>query len=142
MAYAQNTSVPVERSQGEIRNLLEKYGATGFAFAEQGTRAIVMFEMQERRIKMVLALPQAPEKQTSGKLYERYRQECRSRWRSLVLVIKAKLESVATGINTFEEAFLAHVVLANGQTAGEVMIPQIARVYKNNIMPPLLPGAM
>ena len=47
-------------------------------------------------------------------------EEVRRRWRALLLVIKAKLESVESGIETFEEAFASQIVLANGQTVGAV----------------------
>ena len=42
--------------------------------------------------------------------------ETRRRWRCLLITIKAKLECIETGIETFEEAFLAHIVTETGQT--------------------------
>ena len=33
---------------------------------------------------------------------------------------------------------MAHVVLPNGQTVGEVMVPQIAAAYETGTMPKLL----
>jgi response regulator RpfG family c-di-GMP phosphodiesterase len=44
--------------------------------------------------------------------------ETRRRWRCLAMVIKAKLEVVASGISSFEEEFLAHVMLYDGRTVG------------------------
>jgi hypothetical protein len=41
------------------------------------------------------------------------------------MVIKAKLEAVASGITTFDEEFLAHVVLETGETVAEQMIPKL-----------------
>jgi len=55
------------------------------------------------------------------------------------LVIKAKLEAVEARITVFEDEFLAHIVLANGETAGEYMIPQIEAAYQSGRTPPLLP---
>jgi hypothetical protein len=67
-------------------------------------------------------------------------QATRSAWRALLLVIKAKLEAVETGITTFEDEFLAHLVLPNGQTVGEWAIPMIAEAYENGLrLPPMLP---
>jgi hypothetical protein len=63
----------------------------------------------------------------------------RQRWRALALVIKAKLEAVEAGITIFEEEFLAHIVLPDGRTAGEYMVPQIEESYRTKQMPPLLP---
>ena len=138
MSYAENTSVPIDRSQGEIRRILERYQATGFAFGEQGPLCVVMFEMSKRRIKFILPMPQKPSSNATTASVKTYEQLCRSKWRCLVLVIKAKLEAVESGITTLEEEFLAHIVLPNGRTAGEMMIPQIAQSYQDKKMPPLL----
>jgi hypothetical protein len=54
------------------------------------------------------------------------------------LVIKAKLEGVASGIETFDQAFMAHILLPNGETTGEQLIPQIQIAYKTGAMPTLL----
>ena len=51
----------------------------------------------------------------------------RQRWRALALCIKAKLEAVECGITSFEEEFLAHVVMPNGQTFGKLALAQIER---------------
>lgn len=141
MSYAEGTSVPVDRSQGEIRKILGKYGATGFAFGENGPRAMVAFEMSGRRIRFDLPLPQHQVTRDKKGYFMSEKQvdaETRRRWRCLVLAIKSKLECVESGISTFEEEFLAYVVLPNGRTMGQVAIPQIARSYENNEMPPLL----
>lgn len=134
MTYASDTKVPVSRSQVEVQTVLKKYGATGFAYGEQGPLNLVMFEMQGRRIKFILPMPIQREC-PSQKFFE---QKCRSQWRALVLAIKAKLQSVESGITTLEQEFMAHIVLPSGQTVGEVMIPQIELSYQNKKMPPLL----
>jgi hypothetical protein len=64
----------------------------------------------------------------------------RQRWRALALAIKAKLEAVESGIATFEEEFMAYIVLPDGQTVGEFLSPQIEAAYSSGRMPPLLPG--
>ena len=138
MSYAVNTSVPVDRSQGEIRRILSKYGATGFAFGEQTTTAVVMFVMENRQVKFILAMQKTPDRNATGVEKKRYDQQSRSKWRCLVLAIKAKLECVESGIATFEEEFLSYVVLANGKRVGDVMIPQIETSYKTGKMPTLL----
>ncbi len=62
-------------------------------------------------------------------------QERRRRWRALLLTIKAKLVSVENGIEKFEEAFLAHIVIAGGQTVGQKALPELAQIYKSGSMP-------
>ena len=55
--------------------------------------------------------------------------------------MKAKLEAVEVGIATFDEEFLAHIVLPNGQQVGEWMVPQIEHAYLEGKMPTALLGA-
>ncbi len=138
MGYAEKSSVPVDRSQVEIKKILGKYKASGFAYAEQGNRAVVMFEMAGRRIKFILPMPHAPSAGATSASVRTYEQLCRSRWRCLVLAIKAKLECVESGITTLEQEFMAHIVLPSGETVGQVMLPQIAQSYQSGRMPPLL----
>ena len=59
----------------------------------------------------------------------------------MLLVIKAKLEAVTTGISTLKAEFLANIVLPDNTTAGEWMLPQIDQAYRSGAMPPLLPAA-
>ena len=51
---------------------------------------------------------------------------------------KAKLEAVESGIATFEEEFMAHIVMPNGKTVGEMALPLIESAYKTNKHVPLL----
>jgi hypothetical protein len=61
--------------------------------------------------------------------------EERRRWRAMLLVIKAKLEIVATGSSSFEREFLADILLPDGSTVGDVAVKQIADSYKTGGMP-------
>ena len=63
-------------------------------------------------------------------------QEERTRWRALLLVIKAKLEAVESHIATFEDEFLAHTLLPNQQTVAQYIGPQVAQMYETGRMPP------
>lgn len=147
MAYAEKTTVTPSKTQAEIQDLLEKYRCQNYAFARQDNRVVVLFEMAERRVRFSLPLPGRNEFKTTetGKartataIDTAYDQEVRRRWRALLLTIKAKLESVQSGIETFEEAFMAQLVLPGGQTMAEWAVPQIAQVYQQGgQMPPLL----
>lgn len=138
MSYAKDTKVPVGRSQDEIQKILARYKATSFVYGTSPGKAVVMFEMQGRRIKFVLPMPQEPSSNATGASIRTYEQLCRVAWRCLVLAIKAKLECVESGITTMEQEFLAHIMLPNGRTVGDVMVPQIAMAYDKKQMPPLL----
>jgi hypothetical protein len=149
--FASETIVSPERTLAEIQTLIKKYGCDSFGFMQQPTQVGIAFEMRNRRVRFTLPLPNptdeaflyTPEKhikRTTTAAREAYEQGIRSRWRALLLTIKAKLESVESGIETFEEAFMAQIVLPSGQTMSEWAIPQIAAAYQNKDMPPLLPG--
>ena len=65
----------------------------------------------------------------------------RSAWRALALTVKAKITSVDSGIETFEEAFLAQVVVRDAgkmRRFGEVAARAIAESYSGKNLPPLL----
>lgn len=127
--YAAQTKVPVAQTQNDIEDLLVRYGASQFARGWDGdTRAMVTFRMADRNVRMILPLPQGDP------------QAVKAKWRALLLVIKAKLEAVESGILTLEEAWLPHIVLPNGRTMSEEYAPQLARVYATGEMPALLPG--
>ncbi len=147
--YAANTDVTPDRSRAEIERTLQRYGATGFLYGWKNNQAMLGFEMDRRQLRFVMALPdlQAAEFQTtptgrqrtSNAAQEAWEQASRQRWRALALVIKAKLEAVESGIATFEEEFLAHIVLPSGQTVGQWMLPQVEQAYLTGQMPALLP---
>ena len=134
--YAVDTKVPVNQTRSEIETALARFGARSFAFASQPTGATVLFEFEDRRVRFDLPLPEI----SSGPNQRVVEKAHREKWRALFLSIKAKLVSVDTGIETFEEAFLAHVVLADGSTVGQATRPAIEQQYKTGRMTPLLGG--
>lgn len=147
--YGQDTEVPVDRSIAEIRSTIQRYGATSFMHAEQGDRAAIMFELEGRRIRMILLLPDRTDPQfrltPTGKtrkpdqVHAEWSKATRQLWRAMALVVKAKLEAVESGITTLEEEFLAHIVLPSGDTVHQWLAPQIDEAYRTGTMPPLLP---
>lgn len=148
--FAENTSVSVEKSRSEIESLIVRYGATSTAFMNMPGRAMIAFEANNRKVVFELPLPNIEEKafardgrgslRTQQKRYEAWEQACRQRWRALALVIKAKLEAVASGITTFEDEFLSHIMMPDGMTVGKHIKPNIAAWYAGGQMVPLLPA--
>jgi hypothetical protein len=146
--YAEGTSVPVSRSQEELRSLVLRVEARRVAIIEDPDSAAFAFEASGRTIRFRIALPQdAPptgggRRRSGTAAQEAIRAEHRRRWRALVLVVKAKLEAVASGVETFEEAFLAQIVLpGTGRTIAEQLIPQLAAAYESGEPVALLPAA-
>lgn len=147
--YAENTSVSVARSKAEIEDIIIRYGATGFASGWKNESATIGFQMNSRAIRFILPLPNREEfkmqtkwgkarKVSDDEANKSWEQACRQKWRALALCIKAKLEAVESGITTFEHEFLAHIVSKNGQSIGDILIPQLSDVVRKGPMPLLL----
>lgn len=129
--FAEATKVPVAQSRAEIERLLDRHRAKqyGTAVDYELREARVQFRLHERIVRFVISLPDP------GKLRgDRLDQAERQRWRALLLVIKAKLEAVENSIATFEEEFLAHIVLPNDRTVADYVIPQVTAMYQTGRM--------
>lgn len=139
MAYAEGTDVAVERSQQEIARIVRNYGADGFVSGWQGDRVMVEFMAHERRVRFVVTTPGNLEdfrltpgnkRRPDSAARTAMEQEHRRRWRSLALVIKAKLEAVESGIVSFETEFLPNIVMHDGRTVAEHVTPVVAEAYR------------
>jgi hypothetical protein len=150
--FAAETTVSPERSRAEIEEVLRRYGADQFMSGWSDNRATIAFRAQGRFVRFLLTLPLRTEKRfheaerrgrtvkvTPDQATRAWEQEIRQRWRALCLVIKAKLEAVESGIEVFDEAFMAQIILPGGQTMAEAMLGQIAEAYKTGEPPKLLP---
>lgn len=123
--FAQYTKVPVSQTKTEIERILERYKADQFGTATDAEtqRAMIQFRFAQKIIRFEVTLANLNE------------QQVRQRWRALALAIKSKLEAVESNIETFEEAFLAHVVMPDGRTFGKFAIPVIEQAILENKMP-------
>lgn len=146
MRFAQHSSVSPERSRAEIEQLLKRYGATTFGYATSEKEAMVQFRHKDRVVRFQIPMPTdkdvavtASGRYRNDSKYEIFREQAiRQRWRALMLVIKAKLEAVETGITTFEQEFLAHIVMPDGKTVGAHILPAVAAAYDSGKMPKAL----
>lgn len=149
--YAKDTNVSPDKSMADIRTVLRRYGATKVMTLEENTHIGIAFEAQRRRVRFLVPLPSRDETRVVQRnQYEssrvakpitetQYEQAVRQRWRALYVAILGKLESIESGIETFEQAFQSQIVLPTGETVGEWIAPQIAVAYDSGVMPPLLP---
>ena len=144
--YAANTSVSSELSRNQIERTLIRYGANQFAYATSADKAMIAFTMSGKQVRFILPLPSKDDyKYTPTKKLrvptsqqEAWEQACRQRWRALDLVVKAKLEAVESGISIFEEEFLANIVLPNGQTVKDVVLPAVEQAYLDRCVSPIM----
>lgn len=123
MAYAQKTTVSPEKTRLEIERTVTRYGATHFLIAQEPERATVMFRYDRWQVRFLLPLPQQDFSSRA-----KHDQTIRSRWRALLLIIKAKLEASQTEISSFEVEFMPHIVMHGGRTIGEQLLPELDQV--------------
>lgn len=154
--YAERTEVPVDRSRNEIERLLARYGADQFMYGADRVRAMIGFRANGKHVRFLLPLPDIREdkfhrtptgrqRRNPESVTQEYESEVRRRWRALALSIKGKLEAVETGIAIFDSEFMAHIVMPDGKTVGEHVLPSIEAAYSTGKMPrallPQLEGA-
>jgi hypothetical protein len=153
VAYAEGTSVSVAKSRMELDQLLQKSGAAQRGFADDDSRglAVIWFTLKERQYRLEVPLPKMTDDAVKyvwrrGSKYLRgadqaraaHEQLCRTRWRAIVLLIKAKLEAIEIGLSTPEREFLADLLLPDGRRLHQALTPQIAETYATGAPPPLL----
>lgn len=125
MAYGVYTKVPLDRTISEIIATLKKAGAERIAQAEEPERLTFQCFLSDRLLRFRITLVEHP-------------QQRRQRGRALLLVIKAKLESIESGVETFEEAFLANTVMPDGQTVADKALPWVEEAYLTGKTPQLM----
>lgn len=146
--FAADTEVPIDRSQAQIKSLLIAYGAVETGIYESGARHVVAWGMQGMRLRMGFAVPALEAFAVDGRKHARsvperqvaLDKELRRLWRALLLVLKAKLEATRSGIVSFEDEFMPHIILPGGSTMGEQLRPQLAQIAASGKLPPLLEG--
>ena len=115
--FAARTKVPIENTRMELERLVRRYGATGFVSGWQGSQARVEFICANRHIRLSVLVPDS----------ERAGQQ---KWRTLLLLVKAKLAGVDAKIVTFEQAFVGDIVMPDGRTVWEAAREPIKLAYE------------
>ena len=145
--YAFDTRVPISRSKSDIDQLLTRYDCDAIAmFWDQAAlRLAVQFRYDGRVIRFDRHVPGPDDDEVrftptgmerSDEAQRRAMEQIqRSIWRGLVLCIKAKFESIRSGIESADEAFLAQTVLADGSTVSQRALPAVAENYRTGQMP-------
>ncbi|HEV2036914.1 MAG TPA: hypothetical protein VGU71_22410 [Candidatus Dormibacteraeota bacterium] len=142
--YAEDTEVPVASSQADLQRLVIRAGADQCAVAwDQTQGAAVRFRLAGRYAQLHVPPP------TGKKLAElRLRrprtddreiadQEERRCWRALLLLVKAKLEAIESGITTAEREFMPDLLLADGRRLEQWAAPELAAMYETGSLPAL-----
>lgn len=152
--YAEGTDVSLDQSLVEIQNIVKKYGGVDymsghaegrgsfFSWRQPDVNRVVRFNIfwPEPTATAVATTPAGVER-SKDDLPGAQEAEFRRRARALVIRVKALLETVYQGGETFEEVFLAKILLPDGSTVAEQVSPRIALAYETGQMPPdMLPG--
>lgn len=143
--YAEGTSVSIENSLGEVKRILQRFGADSFTYQEKADSIAIAFEIKALHVMMRIQFPlvdgfmltETGRKRTYSAAAGERDKECRRRMRSLAAVIKAKLIAVDDGVATIEQEFLPYITLPNGLSLGDVLIPQIPALAAGTLA---LPG--
>lgn len=141
--YAKGTSVAVDRSIAEIGRIVKQHGATEFGYHESGAEAIVGFVIDKYRVELAIKLPPLDQfkhtpsgrTRTIRQAIENRDQDVRRLWRVLKEVVKMRCVAIEEGVLTFEEAWLAHLVLGDGRTVGHTMLPMLQKAKDRGALP-------
>jgi len=131
----EDTSVSVERSQGQIRRALQSAGALGVSFDETWDEPRALFcrfvwpilrEADNELVKMVVRIrvnPLPPERGARGGYRFDQEQRDRQAWRGIAHYLEATLKAAEFGLVRFEDVFLSFIEAPDGTTVGETLIP-------------------
>jgi hypothetical protein len=147
--YAAGTEVSSSRSRDEIERTLTRYGAVQFIYGWDANRAVIGFAINDRQVRFLLPMPDRDAREfthtpargnrrSDAEIQRAYEQAVKQRWRALALVIKAKLEAGAAGIVTFEDEFAMHMILPDGRTVRDHVLPAIEDAYATGTVRPFL----
>jgi hypothetical protein len=129
MPYASQTKVGADKTRMEIEQLVKKHGAKGFVGGWHEGFARVEFLCRDRHIRLTVPMSDRE-------------QENRSKWRLLLLMVKAKLAAVEAKVVTFEQAFVGDIVMPEtNRTVWESVSEPIKVAYQTKKPTILLPGA-
>lgn len=126
---AMTTQTPKDKSQADIIGMLQRYGATGFGFRQIGDVVESRFHVprvagEDHTVAIpinvahvearLVGVYQKKRKGGKGGGYKPDRAQAeRVAWRILYLWIDAALAAVSIGAQSIEEAFFAHLIVAD-----------------------------
>jgi len=118
-------------------------------YAWQGQRAVLAFTMEGRAVRLSVPMPdrsssnitytKSGDQRSDTDIQKAYDQATRQVWRAVLLIVKGKLEAIETGIVSFDEEFMPHIVMPDGRTMSETVLPAMQRSLEEDSAPPMLP---
>ena len=146
-----DTKVPAEKSRMEIERLLRKYNAQGVRWTRMGSDPPVLefiFNVTVKGVQKQLGFRIVP-----PIINVRKRKE--GKWGDIITVrnedaemrlvwwfVKSRLEAVAAGMETLEEALMSKILVALPDEAGRTQITTIGEEIKKQIADPKRKGLL
>lgn len=154
MTSYKTTSVPIARSQEQIRKILQANGVRGVQFSEDFESHEVLLRFAKevegtvRTVRVALRIPDAPERKRThrgshwvhGRLVpypsqdDRQEQMARATYRALHYWLKSQFEAVDFGLLRFEDIFLSHfewIIGGKQVTTSHMLEPYLRRPALN-----------
>lgn len=131
----EDTSVSVARSQEQIRTALRDAGALGVQFEEEwgnhGAPTILRVRFAwpmgaHRQVVRLEVTPLEPVPNVRSGWRISPEQRERQAWRGLAWYLDSTLKAATFGLIRFEDIFLSFMEGGDGQTIGEIVLPQLA----------------
>lgn len=155
--YANDTSVAVAKSRGEIEKLLRVWGAAQMQWSDDfdGGRAMLRFIWEyggtsyTARFTVSVPTAEATRKEAidgrSGAFSQRKYDKAMERrgmveHRELALLLKAIFVAVEAGLITAEQVFLPFLEDVSGRTVSECVLPELSRILRRGGTANLLPA--
>lgn len=146
MAY-EDTSVPVHKSQGDLLSLVMGKGGSTVGFLceppREGFQAKVKIDGCDYHLRITATCRPAPEKRKVGRSswpspttlqwrIEFAQQERRRVWRVLYYYLKNAFECSDAGVVELREILLPHIVMPDGRTIGDHILPRLAEAVQQD----------
>jgi hypothetical protein len=143
--YAAKTTVSIDRSMGQVRQMLAKAGADGVAIAETAFGSTTQFIFDGKSYKFVITYPKttddaiiythAGRERTEKQIEAELESEKKRLWRSMGLYIKAALEAHNNGVIDLKRSMMSHMELPSGSTVYEKIKDSLDKI---DVKPQLL----
>jgi hypothetical protein len=128
--YAENTTVSVDKSRGDISGILAAHGVERMAWGTGPEGDTLQFELDGHQFRFAIPKP-TPDSMRADYGHEyayphnidwraKADQEWRRRWRAYVMLTKMKMEFVESGDSTLEREFMPYL-LVDGVPLGTLL---------------------
>ncbi len=123
-----NTAIRPEKSQADITRELDRYGIYEVQHTNQKDRFSVAFrvELKEMPIPLMVRIDVPYNKEKDKEDNNGWKRQ-RVLYRVLFYYTKALLNTWDSGLKTFTEIFMPHLVMPNGGTLEQMLLPKIEK---------------